>query len=204
MNDPVNPKPADTGTPGTPPVEGKGLLSGEGEAPAEQGGLLSGEEGEGETVPETYELSVPEGMEIAPEQLEAFTLLAKQSKLSQKAAQELVTFASKHVQQVLDKNLADWRRQREAWQASFKADPEFGGQNLKATISGVRRVIEKFGDAELMRDLSATGMEDHPGLLRMLARVSKVIGEDRLVRGAKPATAPKSIPDTLYPTMQTE
>lgn len=190
------------GNTGAQSAEG-GLLSGKDETP-EEAGLLSGkEEGtEGAPVPETYELSVPEGMEIAPEQLAAFTKIAKEAKLPQSVAQQFVSFASQHVQQLQSKTTQEWQRQLETWKQSFKADPEFGGANLRATISRVKGVIDKYGDPELVRDLAATGFENHPGLLRMLARVASVVGEDRLVRGQTVAPKPPSAPDAFYTSMK--
>ena len=197
MTENANPGQGNTGAQGAE----EGLLSGTEENP-EGAGLLSDDgKAEGEStpaVPETYELSVPEGMELAPEQLTAFTALAKEAKLPQAVAQKFVAFASEHVQQIQNKTVQDWQRQLDSWKATFKADQEFGGAKLRASLAGVREVISKYGDEDLMRDLRATGFENHPGLLRMLVRVSKVVGEDRLVRGGKPGSAPKTPSETFY------
>ena len=93
-------------------------------------------------------------------------------------------------------------QQRQAWIEEVKADKEFGGNQLNANRAQVRKALDKFGTPELSTFLDASGLGDHPEVLRLLYRVGKRLGEDIFVSGAPAGTAgttsPKRRADIMY------
>ena len=155
-----------------------------------------------ETVPEKYEaFKMPEGFTIDPEDQTNFEGVAREMKLSQENAQKLIDLASNHVQKIMESNFKEWKQQQAEWKNALEEDKEFGGPKFKETLKAANRMLSKFGDRELIQDLSGTGFCNNAGLVRMFARIDKLFSEDRTVEG-RPAGEPAKTPgQIMYPGM---
>jgi len=60
--------------------------------------------------------------------------------------------------------------------------------------------MDKFGTPELTKLLNASGMGNHPEIIRAFYRAGKAISEDSFVGGSR-ATAPVDPSKRMYPTM---
>jgi len=119
-----------------------------------------------EGVPEAYQpFSAPEGIVIAPADLEAFTPIARELGLDQAKAQKLITL---HAEREAANHLATVK----AWESATMADPENGNAS---TIFVARGVVHDYGTPALRDALNQTGLGNHPELVRLLARVGAAL-----------------------------
>lgn len=187
---PVEPNAA----PVTPP-EGDKPIDAPGEAP---------KEGDGQPQAVEYQpFTVAEGYEALPESADTWVKeFAKENGLKQDAAQKLVDkyfsingeFASEHEQT------------RAAWVNETKADPDFGGEKLPATLGRVNDVIRQYGGSEeqrakMLADFNASGLGDNPHLIRLLNNIALATANDSIAgttgaAGAEPA--PQSLSQKFY------
>ena len=151
-----------------------------------------------EGAPDKYEFKVVDGLEFDSETLAAYAEVAKELNLPQENAQK-----------VLDKlapALATQQQQRlEAakteWVEAAKTDKEFGGEKLGENLAAAKRALDKFGTPELRVLLNASGLGNHPEVIRMMVRAGKAISEDKVITSGQDAdaSASKTDPKALYP-----
>lgn len=151
--------------------------------------------------PETYaEFKLPNGAKLEGARLDSFTSLAKEAKLPQDAAQKFVELYSK-LQSEDAARLEDAQQAiRDGWATKFSEDKEFGGQKQGETVERVKRTIKRFGGdegAKAIEQLDSRGYVDFDTLVRILARVDKTTGEDRVEDGG-PSTDKRSAADIIY------
>lgn len=147
------------------------------------------------SVPEKYDLKLPDQSPVNPVRLEKIAAEAKAQGLSQEQAQELVTREHNTVSDLVQAHHA---RVKE-WSDASAADKEIGGPDINRNISLADRLVDTYGSPELKEQLKITGFGSHPEMLRLLVRIAKAGGEDRLVRGGGTPPAPKkSAADLLF------
>ena len=158
-------------------------------------------EKEPEGAPEQYEdFSAPEGLSYDEQFIGTFKDAAKQLHLSQEKAQYLLdkcapVLAQRQVEQI--KAVSD------QWAERTKTDPEIGGENWARASSDIARVRDKFGinaDGKMDSDIQEfmqTPIGNHPGLLKLLARVGRAFGEAGFPTGGKDSDG-KIRPEDIY------
>lgn len=146
-------------------------------------------------VPESYELVMPDGVQLDPAAAEEFTAIAKELKLDQAAAQKLADVGAKMAQRQVEAHaqlVATWTEQ-------VKTDKEIGGDKLDENLGIARKAIDSFGSNELKTLLNSTGMGNHPEVVKFALKVGKAISEDRFVtgspKGPETDTAKKMFPN---------
>lgn len=152
-----------------------------------------------ETDPAPIEVKLPEGVEAAPELLEALKGAAKDSASAQALADAYVKVQAAAV----EKQQADHAARVKSWAEELKADPEFGGANFDGNVKAAHRAIVRFGDDGLKNFLNGSGLGNEPSLVRAFARIGKAIAEDSVAGSSAPA-AGKTEQDglrDLFPTM---
>lgn len=166
--------------------DGEGSEGNAGEKKAEDGDEKSKEEAE-QGAPEQYEeFKAPEGLSYDDQFMGTFKDVAKELNLSQKQAQHLLdkcapVLAQRQVEQI--KAVSD------QWVERTKADKEIGGTNWTRAASDIARVRDRFGvnaDGKMDPDIAefmSTPIGNHPGLLKLLARVGRAFGEADFPRG---------------------
>ncbi len=107
--------------------------------------------------------------------------LFKKLDLDQGSAQELVGLWEQHTRE-LDKRANDAHATMVAdWKSKGQSDPEFGGARYQQTTSEAQALVARYGDPELTQFLETTGIGNHPGLLRMFARIGKHFSEANII-----------------------
>ncbi|HGM4941631.1 TPA: peptidase [Serratia marcescens] len=127
--------------------------------------------------PEKYEFSVPEGQELDANALAVFEPIAKELGLSQEQAQKLVDIYP----QIQQQQAEAWSKQVADWGEQVKADKEIGGDKFNASVGAAQRALDQFGNPELREYLNASGLGNHPALVRFCAKVGKAMAEDTFV-----------------------
>lgn len=156
------------------------------ESTDEGGEEKSEEEGDTEQEPGDYEdFTLPEGANVDAEIMGKFTALAKESKLTQEAAQEVVNIGMELAQKAAGEVQAaieqSWADQREAWVKEIKGDKELGGKKFEETIQRANRVLERFADPSMVEYLDQSGFGDNAHLVRFLAKVDSAMSEDSAI-----------------------
>lgn len=121
-------------------------------------------------VPETYEFKAPEGVALDEGAIAVFTPIFKEAGLTQDAAQKMVdTFATFQAERAA--------KQATDWLEASKADKEIGGTKFAESSALAQVAFAKFATPELKEFVEASGLGNHPELLRMFVRIGKASGE---------------------------
>jgi len=180
--------PADGGTllGGQPPADGKPATPA---VPADQA-PEDGKPADGKpTEPVSYDdLQAPEGTTFNAQALGDFKALAKDMGLSKDNAQKLANLGVQAVQ-AHQAEMAEAIQQEQAkWEATSRADKEFGGDKLDESLSLANHALATFATPEMLTLLKESKLGNHPEFIRTFVRVGRAISEDSLVKGTtKPA-----------------
>lgn len=147
-------------------------------------------------VPESYDLQMPEGIELDKASADEFTTIAKELKLDQAAAQKLADIAAKQAQRQVEAHT----KLVESWVESVKADKDIGGDKLEENLGIARKALDTFGTPELRDVLNASGLGNHPEVIRAFVKAGKAISEDKFVAGA-PKGSDTDPARKLFPNM---
>lgn len=141
------------------------------------------------TAPEKYELVSPKDTVLDPAVVTEFSGIAKELNLSQEAAQKVIDKmapllakaegirGASQVAAMVDKAATKWATEA-------KADKEFGGDNFDANLAIANQTFEAFGTPELKALLKASGLDNHPEMVRWAYRVGKqIVPDGKVVTG---------------------
>ncbi|MCC6863269.1 MAG: hypothetical protein IT544_00470 [Rhodobacteraceae bacterium] len=209
---PNDPPKADGDKPANPPAEGKEYVSDPSKsdeenaaAKAEHDKTKPADGDLADKVPEDgkYSLKMPEGVEVDQALLDAVSPDFKELGLTQKQAQ---TLADKFIAAQTKKGeeaQASWSKTLTDWVDQAKADPEIGGANWDGTVKVATQLVGRFGNEAFCEYLNASGAGNHPEMIRFMAKVGAVIGEDRPANPANPGkTVARDTAAILYPDDQ--
>lgn len=130
---------------------------------------------------------------------ERFSEAAAELGLGGSGAEKLVTFWNEVAADLAAAREDAWVEARRDWAARTMRDREIGGANLERTIQLASRVVNTFGNEELKEVFRATGLGNHPEVVRFMARVGQAVGEDELHVGSQsPAGGKKSPAELIY------
>lgn len=127
------------------------------------------------TVPEKYELSMPDGVELDGELLEAMTPVLKDLYITNDQAQALIAPFAKIMQDRATAQAKQWGETVDGWAEAARTEH---GEKYAVVSAQAQRVINAFGDADLKKYLNESGAGNHPALVRFAAKVGAAIGED--------------------------
>ena len=150
--------------------------------------------------PDTYEFKAPEGQEFDPDFLKTYSEVAKELDLTQEKAQTLIDKVGPAIQA---RQQAKLDAVRQEWADTSKADKEFGGEKLTENLGVAKQALDKFGTPELKELLDASGIGNHPEVIRFFFRTGKALQPDGFVGGnndgqAAPLTSHAALADRLY------
>ncbi|MEP8924551.1 peptidase [Enterobacter hormaechei] len=149
-----------------------------------------------EGAPDKYEFKPAEGQELDTSALEQFEPIARELNLTNEQAQKLVDAYPKILAGVQQRQAEAWQKQTEGWAETVKADKEIGGDKLTANLSAAQRALDQFGTPELKEYLNATGLGNHPDLVKTFVKIGKAMSEDGMVTGKE--SGQRSAAEVLY------
>lgn len=173
------------------------------QAPAAAGTILGGAVGDKQQdtpeqkqeqsgVPEVYDFkdAVPEGMDYSEEQAAAFSALAKECNLSQEQASKLASYGMKYASDGVQAAQEAHAAMVAGWAQTAKT--ELGGDydnTVAMAARGIRVVESKVPGIREMLD--ETGAGNRVEMIRLLAELGSLVGEDQgLMGGGAAAAAP--------------
>jgi hypothetical protein len=146
----------------------------------------SGDKEKGESVPEKYDnFKLPEGIKMDEKALEQFSPLAKELNLSQENAQKIIDVMSAKVKRDAEVNKEAFQKLQQGWAKQVKNDPDIGGDNFKQNANIANRALNQFGGEEVAGILKDSGLQNHPGLVKMFVKIGKAIGDDSFSQDEK-------------------
>ncbi|GAL57161.1 hypothetical protein EV102420_06_00350 [Pseudescherichia vulneris NBRC 102420] len=155
------------------------------------------EEKKPEGAPEKYEFKAAEGQELDATALEQFEPIARELNLTNEQAQKMVDLYGTQILPMVQKQQAEaWQKTTEQWAADVKADKEIGGDKLTANIGVAQRALETFGTPDLKEYLNASGLGNHPELIKVFVKVGKAMSEDGMVTGKE--SGQRTAAEVLY------
>ncbi|MES1971649.1 MAG: peptidase [Pseudomonadota bacterium] len=157
-------------------------------------------------IPDSYELTAPEGLALDPAAIELATPVFRELGLSNEQANKLMPVAGQFAQGLLDRHnrqiLGQVQADRKAWLDAAQADPEIGGRHWATTIGTAARALDALGltrGSPFRVLLDESGLGNHPEMIRAFQRVGKAIGEDAFERSSGIHHAKRDRAETLYP-----
>lgn len=144
-----------------------------------------------------YEVKLGEDAVIAPEFTAEFAKFAQEKGLAQEVAQEILNKQNSFVSDFVKKQNEQVQNEINQWAENARLDKEVGGDNFRESAELAKRVIDKFGTAEL-KDMLNRGMGNHPEALRVFARIGKALGEDKMIHPKAAAKATISTEELFY------
>jgi hypothetical protein len=136
--------------------------------------------GPDDTVPDDgkYSLTMPDGVEVDQELLDAMGSDFKELGLTTRQAQQL---ADKFIETQSRRGAAqaeNWANRVQGWADEARRDRDIGGHKWQGTVSSAQRALSTLGTPALREYLNASGGGNHPELIRIFAKVGSMIRED--------------------------
>lgn len=158
-----------------------------------------GQEGkEGQDKPVEYtEFNVPQDMPAPPEVMGQFKEIAAKHKLPQEAAQALLDL---HVKMNLE-SMKEWEDTKTEWRGQLEQDTTYGGKNLQATIVNANKIVQQYGDKELIEDLHLLGLGNKLSFARFLNKIHAAVRDDSSDASGGAGEVKLSPEKVLYPNM---
>lgn len=152
-----------------------------------------------EGAPENYELQVPDGF-VLPEAIGSeFEAFARANNLTNEAANQALSLAVKHVENLQEAQQAAWREQVEGWGNEIRTDKQLGGDKLDASTVIAQKAIARFGTPELVDYLESSGLGNFPPLFRFCHQIGQRISEGGLISAAGAGEGRRSTAELFYP-----
>lgn len=136
--------------------------------------------------PVQYEFKTPDGSQLDPEVVTAFSEVARELNLTQEAAQKVL---DRMTPKMVERQMAQIEAVRSQWTEASRSDTEFGGDKLSENLAVAKRALDSFGTPELRALLNESGLGNHPEVIRFMFRAGRSISEDRYV-GASTSNTP--------------
>lgn len=160
-------------------------------------------------VDDTWKPADVEGVKRDDAQLGEFRAAAKELGLTTKQAQALVGLSDKFEKARSEANLKGLEQTAQEFAAegrkAVETDAEYGGQKFEATLAAAQRAVRELGKKHGLADrLKQLGMDNDPVLTKVFADIGRMMGEDKLIDGAKGQGRPSASEQFLqsaYPTM---
>lgn len=206
---------ADTGSvlyPDDPPPAAEGAAkdgdddaAGNDEGADEGEGNKDGEPDPLDLVPEDgkYNVELPEGMEVDAALLDRFSPKFKEAGLTQRQVQAITSEFAAMRKEEMDGISENWSKTVTEWADTAKADAEIGGAKWNDTVRNASGVVARFGTPELKEYLNSSGGGNHPEMIRFMAKVGALIGEDNPAISENPGKkVARDTAEVLYPNDQ--
>jgi hypothetical protein len=209
-----NSPPTDPASPNDPPADPAPAADPPADPPADPdpdatalGGDPEPKEPPKAAVPETYELTPPEGFEkLDSEAVAAATPVFKELNLTNEQANKLMPVAGEFAKKIIAERdqqlLGEVAATRKNWLEEAKADPEVGGANWDTSLEAAAKALDHLGfpkGSPLRNYLNESGAGNHVEMIRLMAKVGKAIGEDTdFVRGNQNSAVKKTDEELFY------
>lgn len=126
-------------------------------------------------------------MKLDDQVIAAFSEGAKELKLSQDDASKLV---GKVAPVLAARQTAAFEATKTAWANEFNADPVLGGEKAAESLAVAKKGMAAYFDPKFATFLQATGLGNHPEMIRGLHKIGLTVKGDTIVTGRQPDGKP--------------
>ena len=146
--------------------------------------------------PEKYEFTPTEGIKLDESVIGKFSEVAKSLNLPQEGAQKIIS----EVAPLIAKQQADaFKATVDGWASAAKADTDIGGEKFAENLALAKRGIEAHFSKDFVALLDATGLGNHPEMIRGMMKIGRSVSQDTFIPGGSGASNQgKSAADVLY------
>jgi len=158
--------------------------------------------GQGEDAPIEYNLRFPEGSQVDEDAASGLVELAKEHKLPPEVAQKIAAFGVPVLNKAQQQQQEAFNAQLKAWESEVLADADIGGVALQDNLRLAAKAIDRFGGDALRQVFDATGLGNHPQLVKAFVQIGKAISDDTLVGlNSSKATGDQGLAKQMFPYM---
>lgn len=125
-------------------------------------------------------IEVPEGAELNDDVCETLAGVCHEMGLSQKSFATIINKMSPVLQQAQEQALASFKSEN---LKAFAADKELGGAKAKQNLGIAAKAFQKYCPPEARELLVKTGLDTHPGIIKMFYQIAQSISDDVSPRG---------------------
>jgi hypothetical protein len=139
----------------------------------------------GDRVPDDgrYQLTMPEGIEVDQELIDAlgpdFHNLGLTNRQAQQLADRFIEIQGKRGKAAGEA----WASRVQGWADEARRDREIGGAKWGGTVGSAQRALSRLGTPALREYLNTSGGGNHPEMIRIFAKVGSMIQEDNPPNG---------------------
>lgn len=145
---------------------------------------------------EEIKLSAPEGQEILQADFDTFAKQAGEIGLTNEQANALAKWQVDRVKEAAEAN----SKTIEGWAEEARADKEIGGDAFDQNAAVARKAIDAFGDDSLKEILDASGMGNHPAVIRAFWKIGKHLSDTKFQTGEGGSVEKADDVSILYPS----
>lgn len=150
------------------------------------------------TVPDKYDIKVPDGMTLDAAVLEEFTPIAKELGLTNDAVQKLADFQVKQIQKISTAAQAAQKQAFESFiETTTKESVDFFGAKLDGMLPYVAKGRDQFANEGVMAKLEATGLSNDKDFILMFDKMGRTVSEHKLVDGKPVAGTDQRTPGSI-------
>ncbi len=172
-----------------------------------------GEEGDETPTFDLEKLTIPEDMPIPDEVKEEVSALAKELENADLTTQEkMQKMTDLHVK-LMNQQAEKWTEIKAGWRKEVEADPDVGGEKLKAITGDINNLVRQFGKNpefggsdelfdDLKTDLMLLGLGNKKSFIKFMNNVAKATKGDSIAGGKTGPSAEKlGHEKVLFPNM---
>lgn len=166
----------------------------------QEGEKKDGDKKESPEVPENYDLKAPENFQIDQKELDYWSPIFKDMKLTNEQAQQFVNAAPEYltnaVNQALESQVSEFESIQQQQFADLQKDPDFGGSHWEQTQLEAKTAFSEFATPDEIEYIQQTGQANSPALIKIFARIGKAMSDTQLGSGSNHASVSAA---DLYP-----
>ena len=174
--------------------------------------VLNGDDGQGKDggdkdtdsadtqgAPDSYEaFTMPEGMEEDKALIEGISPVFKELGISQEGAQKLIDAYNTKIQADTTADQTASSDMITGWKSELMNDPDFGGVKFQENAAIANKALKEFGSPALVAMLQATGISNHPAMVKFAHKIGSLISEDGFHSGPVDKGKEKTTAQILY------
>jgi len=130
-----------------------------------------------------YSLTMPEGIEVDQELIDAlgpdFHNLGLTNRQAQQLADRFIEIQGRRGKAASEA----WAGRVQGWADEVRRDREIGGAKWAGTVGSAQRALSRLGTPALREYLNTSGGGNHPEMIRIFAKVGSMIQEDNPPNG---------------------
>lgn len=137
------------------------------------------------SVPEKYELVMPEGWSLDEEGLAELTPIMQGLKATNEQVQAVADLYVKRLSAAREAQLAADQAMLAEWQNEIKTDPEIGGAALEENLAMVSRVLSKYAGPEFVAYMDRSNLGNYPPFVKAIVKMAKDLSDDSFIPGGR-------------------